>query len=156
MKSILVFLTLCFIGRSPETYAQSPVKWEVSYLDSKTNTLGDSSSIVIMFNAHISDGWHLYATKLENNEGPIPTEFVFENKTGNYVLDGEIQEQQSISKYDPNFDMKVNYFEKKTVFTQSVKLVKNNTEISGYISYMVCDDEKCLPPTDEPFKLIIN
>jgi hypothetical protein len=46
-------------------------------------------------------------------------------------------------------------FEQEYQASQNVK-IKNVTELSGSIFYMVCDDTKCLPPIEVPFTISIK
>jgi thiol:disulfide interchange protein DsbD len=39
-------------------------------------------------------------------------------------------------------------FDDKAVFRQKIK-VKKNTDVKIVITFMVCDNTRCLPPTDE-------
>ena len=62
-----------------------------------------------------------------------------------------------IVHYDPNFGMDLSYFDNKAVFIQKLetKSVKDFL-IEGTITYMTCDDERCLPPEDFDFVLPIK
>ena len=47
--------------------------------------------------------------------------------------------------------MKVTKFVKKATFKQLVEIKNKDANISGFLTYMTCDDTKCLPPTDVDF-----
>ena len=47
--------------------------------------------------------------------------------------------------------MIVTKFYNEARFTQRIKLLSDSATITGNLDYMTCDDEKCLPPTDEDF-----
>ena len=55
---------------------------------------------------------------------------------------------------DKVFGVQVFYYSSKVVYSQVVK-VKGlvNTNITGTIAYMVCDDTQCLPPTKKTFDI---
>ena len=50
--------------------------------------------------------------------------------------------------------MELNWYENEAVFTQKIK-IKNREDhlVKGYVEYMACNDETCLPPTREPFSI---
>ena len=48
--------------------------------------------------------------------------------------------------------MEVTKFTKKATFKQVIELKAENVNVSGYLTFMVCDDTKCLPPTDVEFE----
>ena len=48
--------------------------------------------------------------------------------------------------------MEVTKFTKKATFKQVIELKSENVNVSGYLTFMVCDDTKCLPPTDVEFE----
>src|SRR5690554_5219318 len=75
-----------------------PVQWTFEVVE-KTDEYA-----VLAFKAEIEAGWHLYATELSSDEGPIPTSINFE-KSDDYELVGELIEPEPITKYDPNFMM---------------------------------------------------
>ena len=127
----------------------NPVKWAFDYqLD------GDDQAI-LKFTATIEDGWHVYATKLESDMGPIPTEFLFENLEGAELV-GEINEPTPHKEYDPNFEMELSWFEKEVTLSQKVKLTSPMATITGELTYMTCDESKCLPPEYIPFEFNIE
>jgi thiol:disulfide interchange protein DsbD len=47
--------------------------------------------------------------------------------------------------------MNVKKFKNEVIFTQRAILSEKTKVVSGYIEFMTCDDEQCLPPTEIPF-----
>ena len=148
LKEIVVILMGLFLTINLHAQSENPVEWEISYTT-------EDGKATIEFKANIEENWHLYALKLPSDEGPIPTEIVF-NPSDDYALMGETQEGTPLSTYDSNFDMDILYFEHETVFVQTVELKADKPVVSGYITFMVCDDERCLPPVDYEFKITIE
>lgn len=128
------------------SFGQEKVEWNVSY---------DSQSESISFTAEIAEGWHLYSQKIDESLGPVPTSFRFDKNTKELKLVGKTMEPSPITKYDPNFEGELSYFEGSVQFIQKLK-VKSSTEVHGKITFMVCNEEMCLPPTDIDFNLTIN
>ena len=150
-KFLLLFL-LPFIGVS-QIY--EPVKWNFSKQQIS------ESSYELIFTADIDPGWAIYSNDLLNGEVdcdieicPIPVSFEFNKMDSNDVsLTGEIIEidENKSSSQDPIFLMKVTKFIKKATFKQLVEIKNKDASISGFLTYMTCDDTKCLPPTDVDF-----
>jgi thiol:disulfide interchange protein DsbD len=96
--------------------------------------------------------WHIYAQ--DAGEGPEPTTFTF-SPNPLLKLDGKVKEVGTLEKsFDPNFNSTLKYYANKVVFVQKVKLKSTaSTVFKGKVSYMVCDDKKCLPPKEVPFSV---
>lgn len=132
------------MGSKPEIY--DPVKWTM-----KAEKISEAEYDVI-FTARIEKLWHVYSAFLKD-DGPLPTEITFK-ETAEYQLVGALKEGEYISKYDPNFDMTLNYFENEAVFTQRVKVVGGTPGIiAGEVNFMACDASKCLLPDAVPFEV---
>jgi thiol:disulfide interchange protein DsbD len=125
---------------------ENPVKW--TYTAKK---IADKT-YELHISANIDGEWHLYAQ--ETGEGPEPTSFAF---TANPLvkLDGKVKESGKLEKnYDPNFKSVVKYYTKQVDFIQKIKLRSAaTTVVNGTVTYMVCNDRKCLPPKDIPFSI---
>lgn len=146
---LLTLFTLGF-GGSAQSQIYDPVSWSF-HIEEESD-----QSAVLVFKAEIESGWHVYATKLPSDMGPIPTSFEFEKK-GGYKLDGDIDEGKYQTAYDPNFEMDLNFHDNEAVFKQKVKLTGNGpVTVSGMLNFMVCDDSKCLPPEDIPFSFALK
>lgn len=130
-----------------------PVKWR-----SKMNSLGDDL-YEIEYTAKLDKGWHIYSQTLNNDDGlgPVPTLFSFKNKDSNYTLEGKTLESKSKEVYEAAFDMKVNYFENNAVFKQKIKVLNKSLKtITSQVEFMVCDDERCLPPEAHEFTTALD
>ena len=51
--------------------------------------------------------------------------------------------------------MNLTKFKHSIVLTQRVKISDTSKPIEGYITYMVCNDEMCLPPKEVDFKFVL-
>ncbi len=100
--------------------------------------------------ALIDKGWHLYAQ--DAGEGPEPTTIAF-SKNPLLKLDEKVREEGKLEKsFDPNFNSELKYYSNKVSFVQKVKLKSAAaTVLKGSVTYMVCNDRKCLPPKEVPF-----
>ncbi len=125
----------------------NPVKWSFS-----SKQLNDTE-FNLVFTADIEDGWYVYSQYLEGDDGPVKTSFTYE-KGSHFSLVGKNAESSSHRKEmnDPLFDnMKVIKFSEKVSFTQKVKATDLTKPISGYLEFMTCNNERCLPPTEVDF-----
>ncbi len=145
------FLTLLFCSFFIFSNAQieNPVRWAYS-----AKKIADKT-YEIHLTASIDGNWHIYAQ--DAGEGPEPTSFIF---TANPLVkrEGKVLEiGKKESAFDPNFNSTLKFFSNKVDFVQKVKVKTSaSTVVSGTITYMVCNDKKCLPPKDVPFSVKLN
>jgi thiol:disulfide interchange protein len=152
---ISTFLLLCLT--SVCLLAQdSPVKytWEAQSLG--------GSEFEITFKAKIQEGWYTYSQFLVGEDGPMPTSVNFESK--NETKNGKSTEKTSkpsykLSGYDDIFKMEVTKYKKNLTIKQKITVKDLNKAVTGYLTYMTCNDTRCMPPTDiefafDPAKLI--
>ena len=126
-----------------------PVTWETSV---KKNS---DSECDLIATAKIEKGWHLYSQAVPEG-GPVATSFSFEGNS-NYLKKGNTNEEKGHTVNDPIFEMKITYFADRAVFTQRIKLRNTKPfEIKGSVTFMVCDDSRCLPPTTKDLTFNIN
>ena len=127
------------------TSAQNPVKWSFSAKDA------GNCQVDLIFTGAIDDGWFTYSQFLESDEGPVPTTITFSPGPG-YKLVGKAKEGgEIITVHDNVFDMKLTKFKHKAILTQRVAVTDPSKPITGYLNFMVCNDEMCLPPKDADF-----
>ncbi|MBC7423829.1 MAG: sugar transporter, partial [Ferruginibacter sp.] len=61
------------------------------------------------------------------------------------------------SYFDKNFKVEVKYFEGKVDFVKIVTVKgKINTNVSGSVESMICNDRTCMPPTKATFNIALN
>lgn len=138
LSAILLFISFLFVTTSV-AQIENPVKWSTTI--EKTS---DKEALLVM-TATIQKGWHLYSQFIADG-GPIKTTFAFE-PNANYKTIGNVSEGKAVEYFDKNFEMQLKYFGDKAVFKQKIALLSNNKfSIKGSVEFMVCDDEKCLPP----------
>lgn len=124
----------------------TPVKW--SFSSSKIS----DNNYELRFKATIDKTWHIYSQYIADN-GPVPTKITFlPNK--DFELVGKSEEPKGHEEFDPNFDMKLVWFENEVTFIQKVKVAKT-TRVKGNVEYMVCAMQ-CLPPTKEQFEFFLD
>jgi len=140
MRAYLFYGIFLLLTLQLSAQIYNPVSWST-----EVKTL-DNGSFDLLIKAKIDKGWHLYAQDLANADGPIATEFSFV-ETDKYALNGKVIEPKPMTEYDPNFDMDLNFFEHSVSFTQNITSFSLEAfKIEGEVFFMVCDEEKCLPP----------
>lgn len=107
----------------------------------------------IIHKATIEDKWHLYGMNIPKN-GPRPTRIVYENLT-NAEKDGDIiAKSKLLEVFDKSFDMNLSWYANEAIFVQKIKFKDAaQVKIEGYVEFMACDDERCLPPVQDEFSL---
>ncbi len=147
MKHFLTIVLLFFVVFTSKAQILEPVKWATS-----VEKISDTEFNLVT-TATIDKGWHLYSQ--EEADGPIPTEFTYDNAGKDFELMGNTQEPNVAPVFDKIFQIDIKYFSDKAVFKQKVKLLDPEvTTINGMVFFSVCDDEKCLAP--EEVDLIFN
>jgi len=138
LRILLSMLLTASLFSSSYSQIYDPVKWIFS-----AERISETEANLI-FEAKIESGWHLYSQHLDG-DGPIPTSFAFK-ELGGAKLKGDISEGKGHSSMDPNFGIVVKYFENKARFVQKVTVSAAATTLKGELEFMVCNDERCLPP----------
>jgi thiol:disulfide interchange protein DsbD len=149
MKKILLATLLFGFALQSQSQKLAPVKW--AYQAVKT---GDKKYNVII-TANVDAPWHIYSQFVK--KGPVPTTVQFA-KNPLVVLNGSTKEVGNLEKkFDNNFGAVIGSFGGKVQFIQEVTLkVNTKTKLTGTIEYMVCNEERCLPPTKQSFEVDIQ
>ena len=149
MKKIFVFCLTVVIALSANAQKLNPVKWTFEAVK-KSDKQYD-----LIFTANVEAPWHIYSQFVK--KGPVPTSILFK-KNALVIVKGAAKEVGKLEKhYDKNFGADIAYFSNKVQFVQTITLrAASKTSVSGEIEYMVCNDERCLPPTKIPFEVAIQ
>lgn len=127
-----------------------PVSW------SFTSAPMEDGTTSLQLTAHVDAGWHIYATQLENDLGPIPTTITIFPGDG-FSTTGALSEPEPEEVYDPNFLMNVRYHSGEPVFVQRIAVSGSKPlVVEGEVEFMVCNDKTCLPPTSIPFRFEVQ
>ena len=147
MKKILLFVGMILMSGVLFAQRDNPVDW--SFKAVKV----DAKQYDLVFTADINDDWYVYSQHIDEG-GPIPTAFYFNVEPG-FKPEGETKEEGDYRKegHDELFDMKVITFKEKATFTQRIKLTGKVESVSGYLEFMTCNGEQCLPPTSVEFEI---
>ncbi len=124
-----------------------PVKWVFAAKDLP------NGQVRLDLTATIDQGWHVYATQLPSDQGPLPTAVTFAPSDAYYTVDG-VKEPEPEKAEDPNFGMVLHFHTASTVFSQTIaRKSAAGFTVSGEVEYMACNDQMCLPPVKIPFSI---
>jgi hypothetical protein len=130
-----LFFGLCCLLNAT---AQKNADWSIAF--------SQNDSMVIV-KSTISKGWHIYSQHIDPIAGPVPTSFSFVTK-GGVKLIGSVEEPEPIVHFDEAFGTDLMYFEKEVEFKQKI-ILTSQASLDVVVSYMMCNDTMCLPPTEE-------
>jgi thiol:disulfide interchange protein len=152
-RNMTLLLPLLFLLASAKPIAaKDPVTFTIAAEPSRAIP---GETITIWIDAVLSDDWHIYSTTTPPG-GPYPTEIKLANQKG-FQQSGAILQPEPKKEHDPNFDMVVEYYGEQVRFGLETR-VSDSAElgersIRGTITYMLCNDVSCLPPT--PYEFIV-
>lgn len=142
-----VVFTLLFAVFASGLWGQilDPVSWKMHGEHVKDNEFD------LIFTATMDPGWSIYS-QFTDEGGPVPTSFNFD-EGNHYTRQGKVAEKgEKKEGMDPLFGVNVIKFAHgPVVFKQRVTVNNYDQPIKGYLEYMTCDDEQCLPPAEVDF-----
>ena len=140
-------ITLC-LAASLSAQKQDPVQWTLS---SDVLKAPPGSSVTLRLTAKLEPGWHLYSLtqpKPGPDGGPNPSTAVLAENPA--VEASKIYQPAPERKFDPNFKLDTETFEKEAQFLMVASLKKDApaapAELTAQVRYQVCNDTTCLPP----------
>jgi len=148
MKYKLLLLLTFFFTLQSFSQILDPVDWSTS-----VEKISDTKYKLIT-KATIEKGWHLYSQSVPE-DGPIATSFTYKND-GTFVVEGKTKEEEGETVDDPVFDMEIKYFSDSATFEQIIEVTDKTTQISGTVYFMVCDDTRCLQPTEVDLEFVVK
>ena len=150
MKKLIFCFGILLTGAVMSAEAQSPVSWSFS-----ANKL-DAKTYEVRLTATLNGDWHTYSQSTPDG-GPVPTSISF-SKNPLLDFDGKIVEVGKMEEhFEPLFGVNVKQYSSKVTFVQKVKLkTAVKTTLNGSVSFMVCNDEECMPPTKETFSVSLK
>ena len=137
-------------GWSQET--QPPASFTVSPAPASSRA---GEILTVWIDVSLSSDWHIYSTTTPPG-GPYPTEITLESNPSFRPIGRPIQPAPLV-EYDPNFEMKVEYYGKSVRFGIQARVEENaipgDAVLRGGVLYMLCNAFSCLPPTTHEFEL---
>ena len=149
MQRIFTAFLICLIGLG-SLRAQTPYAWTFS----SKKTADKTYEIHCMVD--VNAPWHTYS-QFTPEGGPVPTKFVFA-KNPLFIEAGSVKENgKMITRHEDVFGVDVKYFEGRVDFVQVIKIKSAaKTNCMGTVTFMVCNDQQCLPPVTQKFTVALN
>lgn len=139
----LLLITVLLLPATIFAQVLEPVKWsfEKKQIDEKQYEL--------FFKASIEDNWHLYDLWLPKGNISLPTVFTFKTSENVQLVDSVKRHSEVLEEMDELAGAMARFYAKEAIFSQIVKINDLSETVTVSIEFMVCDDEQCLPPTEE-------
>ncbi len=147
MKRLFTFsLLLLFLASASFAQILTPVKWKFDV--EKIN----DTEFKLKYTATIDKGWTVYS-QFTSEDGPVPTSINYEEMSGIELVGKASEKGAKKEGMDAYFGVNVVKFlaDKPFVIEQKIKVKDASKPIKGYVNFMACDHEKCLPPSDVDF-----
>lgn len=142
---VLFTLVVSLIATNLTAQILTPIKWDTEF------TVGEDNTAKAVFKATIDDGWHLYALDLPE-DGPVPTSIVWEELNGIEPIGNITPNRPAHREVDMLFHLELGWWTNSVTLTQQFKITgKDKIGAKGYINFMACNDQSCLPPNKEEF-----
>jgi thiol:disulfide interchange protein DsbD len=149
---IKIFATICLFVISLTSYSQinNAIKWQFNAVKKA------DGSYSVFCTADLKSPWHIYS-QFTPEGGPLPTKITF-SPNPMITINGGITEQgEQKTIHDKSFGVDVKYFSGHVSFVQVVKVKAGvKTNLHGTVEYMICNDNKCLPPAKVNFDIILQ
>lgn len=147
---ILLTISLFFTLSVLSAQEIDPIEW---FFD--INQVGPDK-YELFFQAKLEEGWNIYSQEIAEG-GPIATSI---NYTSSNVKSEGIASESGDKKegMDEMFGMEVIKYSSKEPFRMKHKVTVSdiNKPLTGYVTYMLCNDKMCLPPKDTEFSFTIK
>jgi thiol:disulfide interchange protein DsbD len=143
------------LGLASDAWAQKAVKWTIARADSAAVKAG--GPVKVNLAAEIDDGWHLYA--LTQVSGGPSALVITVPKDQPFILAEPIAAPVPTTEYDPNFSIDTQFHKDHATFTLPLKVAAGTKDgkhiFRSLVSFQVCNDRLCLPPTEEELTVSI-
>jgi thiol:disulfide interchange protein DsbD len=140
----------------PVLHAQKldPVQWTLS---SQTEKVPAGANVALKLTAKLEEGWHLYSLTTPPG-GPNPTTITLAENPA--IASAKVWEPKPERKFDPNFGVDTETYEKEAVFWIDAHLNKDSTqgplELTAQVRYQACNSTMCLPPKKKTAEAVVQ
>ncbi len=145
------FILILFIVFPVSAQQSDLVRWKFKF-----QPTGDKTG-EIQLTANVIKPWHIYSQEQPKDAVALPTRIKF-NPNPIIVIKGKVKEIGKREKFH-NQDVGITQYQygDQVIFVQSVSLkTKIKTNISGTVSFQLCNDQKCLPMKTVSFNIPLN
>jgi len=150
MQRLLLLCVLLLAGvQSYALKSSDKVNW--TFTADKIN----DTTFQLVVTAKLEEGWHIFSFTPGGDGSMLPPEFNFSPNAHVKLLGKMTESGKKIEEDTKDVMGIVYYYKNKIVYTQKV-LALANTDLKGVLTFMVCDDNMCLPPEDMDFNIPIK
>lgn len=140
MKRLLLLWILAPGAWNLDAQRLDPVQWSLS---SDVGKAPPGATVPLKLTAKLEEGWHLYSPTTPPG-GPNPTTIALADQQA------KVFEPKPERKFDPNFGIDTETYEKEAVFLLETTLkndgVAGPLELVAQVRYQACNATMCLPP----------
>lgn len=157
LPTVFLVLLLAPALLAPAAWGQfpgaDPVVWTTAAEPARTEP-GDV--VLLTLSAEIGAGWRMYAM-----DSPVgkPLGVRFDAAAG-LVATGPATQTEPLDGFDATLGRDYTYFSERAAVTRAFRVTEDAADgpapIAGTVTYMVCNDEICLPPKDVPFRASVQ
>lgn len=149
MSRLFTFLLMTLLGSVMNLSAQmfTPVKWSTSV------KMTDDVNGVIVMTASVDRGWHVYSNDLDPSVGPTPLSISWDKLDGVKLKGNWKPSKAAHREYDNMFEAELSWWTGSVELRQPFTATKDKFTIEGTIRYSACNDQNCIPPSQESFTL---
>jgi thiol:disulfide interchange protein DsbD len=153
LAAALLLLPLGGVAQAQQGGSASKVDWTASATD-----VAPGASGALTLEASIAEGWKMYAL-----DSPPPSRGVsvtVESWPDGLGKNGPVEQSEPQRGYDPNFEKEVSYFSGsanlRVPIAADQEASQGSRTVEGTVTFMVCTDEMCLPPTPTSFSTTVS
>ena len=145
-KASIFAVSALALAMSGAVFAQrlDPIQWT---LTSDAASAPAGASVTLHLKATFQEGWHLYSLTTPKG-GPIPTTAALAGNPA--VASARIYQPPPVRKFDGNFNLDTETFEKEVDFpvvaTLSRDVKPGPVDLTANVRYQACNERQCLPP----------
>jgi len=139
---LILIISVCAFGQN----VKDVINWT-----SSSKRVNDST-FKISITASIKEGWHIYTADPGGDGTQIPTEVTFSKNPQIKMLGKMRVEGKPVTEEIKELEYSINYYKNKVTYVQEVQTTTNTT-LNAAVYFQICDDTKCLQPTEEKFAI---
>jgi thiol:disulfide interchange protein DsbD len=154
MKRLALTIALGCLATAAFGQRLDPVQWTLS---SEIQRAPSGSAVPLHLKATLQPNWHLYSLTTPKG-GPIQTTAGLSAIPA--IAAAKFYQPQPVRKFDPNFKIDTETFEKDVDFPIVAELAKDApagpVEIAAQVRYQACNERQCLPPRRKTATFTLN
>lgn len=152
MRRPILLALVCAFAAGFAHAQPDPVRWTVT---AEPAAAAPGDLVVVTLRGRIEGDWRMYAM---DSQAGRPLLVRLAPPAGFEAL-GAPQQAQPQAGFDRNFNSDYTFFEREATVTQAFRVAAGapaSSRFAGAVTYMLCNDEVCLPPRQQPLSVAIT